>query len=153
MKTKIFILITIITAVCYGFYLFWGERIQSDKLECRAKLVREMEGVCKDDGKGYGMGTFNYLLSMHGDGQGYLIILGAYACPNAPQVLVDNKIDFNYQKKGGYYSLQTGETTPEIKKIFRVFTHPDLKIKITPLDQWEYLVSMPFEPPLVCKKE
>lgn len=153
MRIKLLILIGIMAAVSYGIYFSWNERGLGDTFECRAILVKEMEGTCRGDENGYGTGKFYFLLSMYGKGQGYLMVSGAYACPGMPERLIDNKIQFSVQRKGSYYALRTGDTPPELKRLFSVFTNPEVIIKITDLAEGEALVSLPFDPPLVCKKE
>lgn len=152
MKNKFLMIIAIIVAVGFWLYVVWGERFHTDNLECRAQLEKEMGGACMGNRKDFGIGTFDFLLSMYGDGQGYLIILGSYTCPGMQEVVVDSKLDFNYQTQGGYYLLKMRKTTDEVKKAFRVFTHREVEIKFTPLGKEEYQVSLPFEPSLVCKK-
>lgn len=152
MKNKIFMFIIIMAAIGFWFYVVFGDRIYTDNLECRAQLEKEMGAACGGNSKAFGMGTFDFLLSMYGDGQGYLIILGSYTCPGMQEVVVDRKLDFSYQTQGGYYLLKMRKTTDEVKKAFRVFTHREVEIKFTRLGKDEYQVSLPFEPTLVCKK-
>nr|WP_241392265.1 hypothetical protein [Serratia entomophila] len=96
---------------------------------------------------------FDLFLSMQGNQKGYMIVLGNYSCPNEPSKLVDGIVSFSYKKEGNYYSMLLGERSHEVSSTFKVLKYDRIKMKINELEKNEYLLSLPIETPILCKKD
>ncbi|CAI1959065.1 Uncharacterised protein [Serratia quinivorans] len=116
--------------------------------ECQARIhTRMAANTCQGDS------ITELFLAMHGNGKGYLVVSGSYTCPHAQPQLVERIVDFTYKKEGSYYSARFGARNPELAAIFKLFRYDEVKFKITPLGNREYLLSSPWQTPMVCKRE
>ncbi|MGQ8776647.1 hypothetical protein ACUTQ5_20080 [Serratia sp. NA_112.1] len=151
MKIKFLLYILLASVALYPIYLIWKEKENDHSFECRAKLKTVMATrICK----GYDMTSeFDFFLSMQGNQKGYMIVLGNYSCPNEPSKLVDGIVNLTYKKEGNYYSIQLGERSSEISATFKVLQYDKIKIKIKELENSEYMLSLPIETPILCKKD
>lgn len=148
MKRNLILIVAVVTALAAVGYFRWKEAVQENALECRAKLHSRMAAnTCQ------GISVFDIFLSIHGDGAGYFIVLGTYTCPNAPPKLVNSTVEFTYKKEGNYYAMNLEKRSPELPKLFNVLKYDEIKLKITRLSTSEYLLNLPFEPPMVCKRD
>jgi hypothetical protein len=148
MYVKPLILSLLIMVLVFFSYLRWESERNTSSFTCRGKMHTNMSAnTC--NGKTF----FDLFLSMNSDGTGYYIVLGSYTCPNAPPKAVDSTIHFTYKKKGEYYSFALDKRNSDVSTMVKIFKYDEIKVKIKKMDAFEYIVYLPFEQPMMCKKD
>ncbi|HGM5491177.1 TPA: hypothetical protein ACKP1B_002831 [Serratia fonticola] len=97
--------------------------------------------------------SVDVFLSLHGDGIGYLLVAGTHACMNAEVKVINGTVDFTYQKKGRYYSLYFGQRDPAVIALFDMLKDDDIKIKITEINNGDYIIASPMKTTMLCTVE
>ncbi|MGQ8775449.1 hypothetical protein ACUTQ5_13705 [Serratia sp. NA_112.1] len=148
-KTKSSVFLLIMVGLLLG-YLGWksvGQELDGG-FECQARIhTRMAANTCQGDS------ITELFLAMHGNGKGYVVVSGSYTCPNAQPQLVERIVEFTYKKEGSYYAVRFGARNPDLAVIFKLFRYDEVKFKIIPLGGQEYLLSSPWQTPMVCKRE
>lgn len=146
-KSNFFLLLLVVPFLGYWGWKSVGQD-QADGFECQARIHTKMAAnTCQ------GESITELFLAMHGNGKGYVLLSGSYTCPNTEPKLVEKIVDFTYKKEGSYYAVNLGKVNPDLAVIFKVFRYEEVKFKITPLGAREYLLSSPWQTPMVCKRE
>lgn len=146
-KSSVFLLSVV--GVLLGYW-GWKSMIKEpeDGFECQARIhTRMAANTCQGDS------ITELFLAMHGNGKGYLVVSGSYTCPNAQPQLVEKTVEFTYKKEGSYFAVRFGARNPDLEVIFKLFKYDEVKFKIIPLGNREYLLSSPWQTPMVCKRE
>lgn len=127
--------------------LWLGHKSRDRGFNCRAQLGTEPSlSQC---------GSRNLLdlfIAMNGDGEGYLLLSGKIGCRGESEI-VNDILDFNYEKKGGNYDLHLRKHNTLLNNLLPQLRRDDLMIKISPLDQRRFLLSSGKNALLVCKSE
>lgn len=147
MKTKLLVL-AMVMMVAWVVYAVWQRTLQDRVFECRAQLHTKIAGYSCDRNS-----VFDVFISMHGNGEGYLLISGTYACPNASPKLADGIVDFRYKKEAGYYAIHMGERDSELINIFKVLKYDNIKLKISRVNTWDYILSLPNQTLMICTED
>ncbi|WP_147417763.1 hypothetical protein [Serratia inhibens] len=148
-KNSMFIISLLGMLAIFFAYLWWKSEVNSGGFECRAKMhVNMAVNICD---RGYS--DFDIFLSMQDNGLGYYMVLGAYTCPNLPPKVVDSTFHFTYKKNGQYYFLYLDKRESGVSNMIKIFKDDELKIKINKIDNYEYIVYLPFEQPMICKQD
>jgi hypothetical protein len=129
-------------------YLRWENELNNTGFECQAKMhTRIAADICN------GNSNFDLFLSMNNKGSGYYIVLGNYSCPNSPTKVIDTTVHFTYKKSGQYYSLILDKRNADVYKMVKIFKYDEIKIKIKRIDDFEHIIYLPFEQPMICKQD
>lgn len=149
MKNKLFLLLPLVViAVMSVAYFTWGSFERDKGFECRARVYTKL--IANTCNKSSALDIF---LSMHGDGKGYLLVSGTHSCPKTVLVELDSVINFTYSRTGGYYSIHLGQRSSAIMEFFDILKYDDLKIKVTKVDNDDYIISSPIETIMTCTAE
>lgn len=94
----------------------------------------------------------DFFMTMNGNGEGYLLLSGRLGCGEEAEV-VNDILDFQYEKKGGNYALHLRKQNAVINRLLPQFREKDLIIEIKQLDQRRYLLSSNNRALLVCQPQ
>jgi hypothetical protein len=143
-KFSLLFMIAAVVALSVGYGIFGGVDPGS-KFECRARVYSKLIANACDK-----TSTVDVFLSLHGDGEGYLLVSGTHSCPKTPLVELESVVNFTYSRKGGYYSIHLGQRNPAVIELFDALKDDDIKVKFTKVDDNNYIVSSPIETLMVC---
>ncbi len=57
------------------------------------------------------------------------------------------------KKEAGYYAIHMGERNPELANIFKVLKYDDIKLKISRVNTWDYILSLPNQTLMICTED
>ncbi|CNC53259.1 Uncharacterised protein [Yersinia intermedia] len=147
-NTKLFVLLFLILTFFLTFFV-WKYLVQDEGFECRAQMKRILiaDNTCNKSS------VFDVFLSMQHNGEGYLLVSGTYSCPDSDQTSVDGIERFTYKKEGNYFSLYFNNKNKKLGDIFNVLDYDNIKIKITPMTNGDYIIASPIETIMMCSTE
>lgn len=93
------------------------------------------------------------VLSMSSNRQGYMLVKGAWSCKNMQQTQIGGILNFKFEKQGERYSLQMNEHNPRLGSLVSVLRYETLKLKITRVSSYDYILSLPNETLMVCTQK
>nr|WP_314266584.1 hypothetical protein [uncultured Moellerella sp.] len=146
-KTKFSLILMLLIMVVFSAYLGWGHRSKQGDFECRARMhAKLIDNTC---GKNSVMDVF---LSMHHDGKGYFLVSGSHSCPKTESKSITGIINFTYDREGSYYSINMSQRSPDMIELFNGLKNDNIKIKITEMNNDNYIISSPIETFMLCTK-
>lgn len=147
MKLKVVVVFLMGIAIPYFYLKYWGNGIINSRFECQAKMHSTMAShICN------GRSDFDIFLSIHNDGTGYYIVSGNYLCDGSQKKTVDNIVNFTYKKDGDNYSIKLDERNSDVTKMVKILIYDDIKLKVKKVDNFEYMMRLPFKQTMFCKK-
>ncbi|MDN0111787.1 hypothetical protein [Yersinia mollaretii] len=148
MKTKLSLVLLLVMMVVFLAYLGWRSLPQQSEFECRARMHAKL--IANDCNKNSVVDIF---LSIHNDGTGYLLASGTHSCPKTAIKSIRGIIDFTYRKEGRYYAIHMSKRSPDMLEIFNGLKNDDIKVKVTKVNNNDYIISSPIETFMMCTKE
>ena len=138
------LLMTIIVFLMFGI----GKKQDIEpSFECHARVyTKQIANNCNKSS------MVNVFLSMR-DGKGELLVSGTHSCPRTPLVTLLGIARFAYTREGSYYLLHMEPRSPEVIELFDVLKEDYLKLKITPLNSYNYVIETPIKTVLLCTTE
>lgn len=148
MKVKFSLLLLFLTAAVFMGYWGWKNLALDNGFECRGRVhAKLIANACNKSS------VVDVFLSMHGNGEGYLLVAGTHSCPKTTLKTINGVVDFTYTREGSYYSMHMGKRSPEMIELFDVLNHDDIKIKVTEVNNDDYIISLPFETLMMCTED
>ncbi|CAI1939858.1 Uncharacterised protein [Serratia fonticola] len=149
MKTKIKpSLLLLTTAVVVTAYWSWESQRQGSGFECRGRVhTKLIANACNKSS------VVDVFLSMHGDNKGYLLVSGTHSCSKTAPRAINGTVDFTYEREGSYYSIHMGQRHPELVELFDILKDDDIKIKVTSVNNGDYILTSPIETIMMCTED
>ncbi|QKJ01777.1 hypothetical protein [Yersinia mollaretii] len=147
MSTKLSLALLLVMMVVFLAYLGWKNLPLQSEFECRARMHAKL--IANDCNKNSVVDIF---LSIHNNGKGYLLASGTHSCPKTQVKSIDGIIDFTYRKDGNYYAIHMSKRSPDMLLLFNGLKSDDMKMKVSKVNNNDYIISSPIETFMMCTK-
>ncbi|SNY75301.1 hypothetical protein [Enterobacter sp. CC120223-11] len=146
MKSKMLPLLLIVLVALVSFRV-WRTMTADKKIECHARIHTNFtSNQCS------AKNVLDVFMSMIG-GEGYFYVSGSRSCSTALLKQSSSIVKFSYTREGNYYALHLGPRSEDAVKLFSVLKDNDVRLKVTPLNNDDYIVSTPFETLMMCTND
>ncbi len=147
MSTKLSLTLLLVMMVVFLAYFGWRNLPQQSEFECRARMhAKLMANDCNKNS------VVDIFLSIQNDGKGYVMASGTHSCPKTEIKSINGIIDFTYRKEGNYYAIHMSKRTPDMILLFNGLKNDDIKMKVSKVNNNDYIISSPIDTFMMCTK-
>ncbi|WP_145493970.1 hypothetical protein [Yersinia aleksiciae] len=144
-KTKLSLVLLLVIMVIFLAYFGWRNQLQQGDFECRARMhAKLMANDCNKNS------VIDIFLSARKDGSGYLLASGTHTCQKGELKSITGIVNFTSHKEGNYYSVHMSERSPGMLELFNGLKNDDIKVKVTQVNNHDYIISSPIETFMMC---
>lgn len=98
--------------------------------------------------------AFDVFFTLKKNGEGYALVSGTSLCAGEKAVVLKNDVvHYTYTKDGSFYTLHFKKRDSMIGRFAREFRENYLRIKITPVNNGNYIISTPVETMMMCTRK
>lgn len=92
----------------------------------------------------------NMFLTLNEKDKGYMLLSGTVIDRAELSTSFDRILRFTYRQEGSYYSMKIQNPAPELEDLIWILKFNDVKIKITPVNRYDYILSSPINTIMMC---